>query len=75
MDFTPFVVSMKLAVTVTIILIIVGAPIAYILAFFRFRGKSLVESLVYLPTALPPTVNGFYLIVIMGPEGGLGQIF
>lgn len=75
MDFTPFAVSLKLAVTVTIILVLIGAPIAYILAFFRFRGKSLIESLVYLPTALPPTVIGFYLIVVMGPGGALGGTY
>ena len=73
MDITSLLVSLKLAAAVTLILVIAGAPIAYILAYYSFRGKSLAESLVYLPTALPPTVIGFYMIILMGPEGVLGQ--
>ena len=68
-------VSLKLAAAVTLILVIAGAPIAYILAYYRFRGKSLAESLVYLPTALPPTVIGFYMIVLMGPHGVCGRFW
>ncbi len=75
MDFTPFIVSLKLGLTVTIILVILCAPVAYILAFFKFRGKTLMESLVYLPTALPPTVIGFYFIIAMSPNGTPGQMW
>jgi molybdate transport system permease protein len=73
LDLTSLIVSLKLAAAVTFILVIAGAPIAYILAYYSFRGKSLAESLVYLPTALPPTVIGFYMIILMGPEGVLGK--
>jgi molybdate transport system permease protein len=73
LDLTSLIVSLKLASAVTFILVIAGAPIAYILAYYSFRGKSLAESFVYLPTALPPTVIGFYMIILMGPEGVLGK--
>lgn len=75
MDFTPFIVSLKLGIAVTVILVILCAPVAYILAYFRFRGKTLIESLVYLPTALPPTVIGFYFIAVMGPNGAPGRVW
>jgi molybdate transport system permease protein len=52
---------------------VIAAPIAYLLAYYRFPGKSLLEALVYLPMALPPTVIGFYLIIIMSPKGFIGH--
>ena len=52
---------------------LIAAPIAYLLAYTRFPGKSLMEALIYLPMALPPTAIGFYLLVVMGPKGFAGQ--
>jgi molybdate transport system permease protein len=72
MDYLALYVTVKLALITTIILMILAAPIAYVLAYFRFPGKSLLEALIYLPMALPPTVIGFYLIIIMGPKGFAG---
>jgi len=73
MDYLALYVTLKLALITTIILMVLAAPIAYVLAYFRFPGKSLLEALIYLPMALPPTVIGFYLIIIMGPKGFAGK--
>ncbi|NLC70286.1 MAG: molybdate ABC transporter permease subunit [Desulfuromonadaceae bacterium] len=75
MDVSALYITLKLAVATTLILVVVAAPMAYLLAYVRFPGKSLVETLVYLPMALPPTVIGFYLVMFMGPRGGLGRLW
>src|SRR5258707_4693802 len=67
--------SMKLAGSVTAILLVIGMPVAYWLAFSTWRGKFLVESVVALPLVLPPTVLGFYALVAMGPRGPLGKLW
>jgi molybdate transport system permease protein len=73
MDYLALYMTLKLALITTIILMVLAAPIAYVLAYFRFPGKSLLEALIYLPMALPPTVIGFYLIIFMGPKGFAGK--
>ncbi|HNX23833.1 MAG TPA: molybdate ABC transporter permease subunit [Spirochaetota bacterium] len=73
MDYTALYITLKLAMVTTVVLMILAAPMAYMLAFTAFPGKSLVEALIYLPTALPPTVIGFYLIILMGPKGIAGS--
>jgi molybdate transport system permease protein len=73
LDWLPLYISAKLALITTIILMILGAPAAWFLAFTRFKGKLLCEALISLPLVLPPTVLGFYLLTIMGPKGFLGQ--
>jgi molybdate transport system permease protein len=73
MDFLPIWVSLELAAVTTAVLVVLAAPAAYLLAYSRFPGKSLVEALVNLPLALPPTVLGFYLLVVMGPKGPVGR--
>jgi len=67
--------SMKLAASVTAILLVAGMPIAYWLAYSTWRGKFLLESVVALPLVLPPTVLGFYALVAMGPRGPLGKLW
>jgi molybdate transport system permease protein len=67
--------SMKLAVSVTAILLVVGMPVAYWLAYSAWRGKFLLESVVALPLVLPPTVLGFYALIAMGPHGPLGKLW
>jgi molybdate transport system permease protein len=62
--------SMKLAACVAAILLLIGMPVAYWLAYSTWRGKFLLESLV-----LPPTVLGFYALVAMGPRGPLGKLW
>ena len=64
--------SVQVAVLATALDALVGIPLAYVLARRRFRGKTLVDLLVTLPLVLPPTVTGFYLIVLLGRRGWLG---
>jgi molybdate transport system permease protein len=67
--------SIRLAVCVSLILFVIGMPLAYWLAYSRWRGKFLVESIVALPLVLPPTVLGFYMLVAMGPRAPLGKLW
>jgi molybdate transport system permease protein len=65
--------TLRLAVAVSAILLALGLPLAYWLAFSRHRGKFLVESIVSLPIVLPPTVLGFYVLVAIGPLSPFGR--
>lgn len=67
--------SFELAGCVAAILLLIGMPVAYWLAFSSWRGKFLLESVVALPLVLPPTVLGFYALVAMGPRGPLGKLW
>ena len=66
--------TIKLATLTTVLLLIVGTPIAWWLARSRSPLKGVVGALVTLPLILPPTVLGFYLLVTLGPQGPLGQL-
>ncbi len=66
---------MQLAVTVAALLLLLGLPVAYWLAFSTWRGKFLLEALVALPLVLPPTVLGFYALLAMGPHCPLGKLW
>jgi molybdate transport system permease protein len=67
--------SLRLASTVSVLLLTLSLPLAYWLAFTRWRGKFLLESIVALPLVLPPTVLGFYALIAMGPQGVLGKMW
>ena len=73
MDLAPLYLSAKLALLSTALLLVVAAPLTYCLVYYHFRGKFLVEALIGLPLVVPPTVMGFYLLVLMGPNGMLGK--
>ena len=64
--------SIRLALWVSIMLFLIGTPLAYWLVQSQWRGKFLVEAVVALPLVLPPTVLGFYILVAMGPRSPLG---
>jgi molybdate transport system permease protein len=64
--------SLRVAVLATALNAVIGIPLAYVLARRRFPGRTLVDLLVTLPLVLPPTVTGFYLIVLLGRRGWLG---
>jgi molybdate transport system permease protein len=64
--------SIRVAVLATLLNALVGVPLAYILARRRFRGRGLVDLVTTLPLVLPPTVTGYYLIVLLGRRGWLG---
>jgi len=67
--------SLRLALCVSAILLLIGMPLAYWLAYSQWRGKFLLEAVVALPLVLPPTVLGFYALVAMGPDGPLGKLW
>jgi len=67
--------SLRLAICVSAILFVVGMPLAYWLAYSRWRWKFLLEAVVALPLVLPPTVLGFYMLVALGPRGPLGRLW
>jgi molybdate transport system permease protein len=71
---TPILLTLALAATVTIILLILGTPIAYWLARSKAPWKEAVAAVVALPLILPPTVLGFYLLIALGPSGPGGAI-
>ncbi|RUM88032.1 MAG: molybdate ABC transporter permease subunit [Thermodesulfatator sp.] len=75
MDLFPLYLSAKLALITTVLLLILAAPVAYFLVYVRFPGKPLIEALIGLPLVMPPTVLGFYLLVILGPKGILGRLW
>ncbi len=66
--------TLKLAGLTTILLLILSTPLAWWLSQTRSRWRAPVSALVTLPLVLPPTVLGFYLLVVMGPAGPLGQL-
>jgi molybdate transport system permease protein len=67
--------SIRLALTVSAILFVIGLPLAYWLTFSKWSGKFLIEAIVALPLVLPPTVLGFYLLIAMGSQGSLGRFW
>ncbi len=72
-DISAIWLTLKLASIVTVLLLLVATPIAWWLARSRCRWKGVVGAIVALPIVLPPTVLGFYLLMLMGPNGPLGQ--
>jgi molybdate transport system permease protein len=72
-DWQAFQLTIELAVVVSAILLVAGLPLAYWIAFSRWRWKFLVEALVALPIVLPPTVLGFYVLVALGSQSPLGR--
>ena len=72
-DWQTFWLTLQLAFAVSAILLLLGLPIAYWIAFSHRRWKFLVEALVALPIVLPPTVLGFYVLVALGPRSPLGR--
>ena len=66
--------TVKLATTVTLILLALGTPLAWWLAHSRRRWKGAASALVALPLVLPPSVLGFYLLLAMGPDGPVGRL-
>jgi molybdate transport system permease protein len=74
-DYSPLLLSCKLAGISTFFLLLTCAPMAYALVFIPMRGKLFIESLIGLPLVLPPTVFGFYLLLLMGEQGSVGHLY
>ncbi len=68
-----FRVSIKLAALTTVILFVIGVPVAYFLTYAKFRLKIVLQALVSMPLVLPPTVLGFYLLLVFSPNYWLGK--
>ena len=66
--------TLKLATIVTLLLLVVGTPLAWWLARTRSMFKGTVGAIVALPLVLPPTVLGVYLLITLGPKGPVGQL-
>lgn len=73
MDWQAFLLTVKLAVLVTLILLVLGLPVAYWLTYSRRRWKFLVEAVVGMPLVLPPTVLGFYILLALGSRSPIGR--
>ena len=72
-DLAALLVTIKLASITTVILILVGTPIAWWLSQTRFKFKAVIEAIIALPLILPPTVLGFYLLMTLGTNGPIGN--
>ena len=75
MDFSPLWISLKTAFLATIITSIIGIFISYKMANYKGRGRGFIDGIFTLPLILPPTVIGFFLLLICGKNGFVGKIF
>ena len=74
-DVASLFITLRLAVISTSVLLIIGTPLAWWLARTHWKFKYIPEAIVALPLVLPPTVLGFYLLVLLGPHGPVGWLF
>jgi len=72
-DWEPLFLTFRLALIVTLLLLVLSIPLAYWLAYSKSRIKPIIETLVSMPLVLPPTVLGFYLLIAFSPSGAFGQ--
>ena len=66
--------SLQVAVTATMLMVLFGIPVSYLLARRKFRGREIIDMLLTLPLVLPPTVTGYYLIILFGRSGYIGKL-
>lgn len=71
----PVCLSIQLATVTVLVLLVIGTPLAWWLANTRSRIKPVLEALIALPLVLPPTVLGFYLLILLGPAGPVGRFW
>jgi len=72
-DWFPLLLSLRVALIATVLVVVVGVALAWVLARRRFIGREVVDALVTLPLVLPPTVLGYYLLVLLGRRSPVGQ--
>ncbi len=75
MEWPALWLTLRLAGITALLLLLLGTPLAWWLARARFRFKSVVEAVVALPLVLPPTVLGFYLLLLLAPAGAIGRLW
>jgi molybdate transport system permease protein len=73
-DISALWITLRLAAITTVILLLLGGPLAWWLSRTRTRARPIIEAIVALPLVLPPTVLGFYLLITLGPRGPLGGL-
>jgi len=73
-DITALFITFKLAGVSTLILLLLGTPLAWWLSQTRWKLKTILEAIIALPLVLPPTVLGFYLLITLGPNGPVGAM-
>jgi len=73
MDWNPIILTAKVALVTTAILLVISIPIAYWLAYTKSRLRPIVETLISMPLVLPPTVLGFYLLMVFSPGNIIGS--
>ena len=71
-DITALLITLKLAAITTVILLLIGTPLAWWMSRTQWRFKFVIEAVIALPLVLPPTVLGFYLLIALGPNGLIG---
>lgn len=69
----PLWLSIRIAVLATIVVALIGVPLAYLTARRRFAGRSVLEALIILPLVLPPTVVGYFILVVLGARSPIGR--
>jgi len=74
-ELAPIIITLKLAAITTVILLIIGMPLAWWLANTQTRYRTSIEAIIALPLVLPPTVLGFYLLIALSPDGFIGRIW
>ena len=70
----PLLLSLKVAVWATLLVALLAVPLAYAMARRRFRGKSLLEAIFLVPLVLPPTVLGYFILLLLGSRGPIGTL-
>ncbi|MDA8235675.1 MAG: molybdate ABC transporter permease subunit [Clostridia bacterium] len=73
MDWFPLYLSIKVAVSATLVTLVLGLPLAWLLARGDFPGRELLDAVATMPLVLPPSVLGYYLLVVLGREGLIGR--
>jgi molybdate transport system permease protein len=75
LELGPVWLSLELAAVTVVVLLAIATPLAWWLAFTRSRARTIIEAVVALPLVLPPTVLGFYLLILLGPAGPIGRFW
>lgn len=70
----PLLLSLKLALVTTVLLFLLALPLIYFVFFYSFKSKPFVKAVISLPLVLPPTVLGYYLLIMLRPDGWLGTL-
>lgn len=73
LDLSPLLLTFKLALVTTLVLVVVGVPLAYWVAFTSRKLKYIIEPLISMPLVLPPTVLGFYILLLFSPRSFVGN--